>query len=106
MGTVAFTPTCSANHIPPFLKNIDAIKAKGEPRAMLTFGQSLTRWAVGVDEVYVVSCNDMFVVSAWGRVLKCSDKIAFLSDTTLTWLKAAGLTQDRKFDVSNGGPSR
>lgn len=74
--SAAFTPTCSANHIPPFLKNYDAIKAKG------------------VDAVYVVSCNDMFVQSAWGRVLHTSDKIAFLSDTSLTWLAAAGLTQD------------
>jgi len=74
----AFTPTCSANHLPPYLENFDQFKAKG------------------VDAIYVVASNDVFVMSAWGRALKAGDKIGALADPTLSWLKPAGLTQDRK----------
>ncbi|KAK4057213.1 peroxiredoxin type-2 [Microbotryomycetes sp. JL221] len=73
---VAFTPTCTANHIPPFLEKIDQLKSKG------------------VDQVYVIASNDVFVMSAFVRALKTSDKIAGLADSTLTWLDKAGLSQD------------
>ena len=48
----------------------------------------------GVDQVYVVASNDVFVTSAWGFALHLKDKIVPLSDGTLTWLEKAGLVQD------------
>jgi alkyl hydroperoxide reductase 1 len=53
----AFTPTCHANHLPGFVKQYDALKAKG------------------VDVVAVVAANDAFVMSAWGRVSGLQDKV-------------------------------
>ncbi|GAA5910419.1 thioredoxin peroxidase AHP1 [Sporobolomyces salmoneus] len=72
----SFTPTCSENHIPPFISGASKLKSKG------------------VDEVYVLASNDVFVQSAWGRVLKAGDKLKFISDSSLKWLKEAGLSQD------------
>ncbi|KAK4051382.1 peroxiredoxin type-2 [Microbotryomycetes sp. JL201] len=72
----AFTPTCTANHIPPYLEKIDQLKAKG------------------VDQVYVIASNDVFVMSAFVRALKTADKIGGLADSNLTWLEKAGLVQD------------
>ncbi|KAK4705109.1 alkyl hydroperoxide reductase 1, partial [Phenoliferia sp. Uapishka_3] len=72
----AFTPTCSVNHLPPYLEKFDEIKAKG------------------VDAVYCIASNDVFVMSAWGRVLKTGAKVQCISDSSLAWLDAAGLSQD------------
>ncbi|KAL8291854.1 hypothetical protein RQP46_002112 [Phenoliferia psychrophenolica] len=72
----AFTPTCSVNHLPPYLEKYDELKSKG------------------VDAVYCIASNDVFVMSAWGRVLHTSDKVTCISDSALTWLDAAGLSQD------------
>ncbi|KAF7800079.1 hypothetical protein EIP86_011322 [Pleurotus ostreatoroseus] len=72
----AFTPTCHANHLPPYLKNYDALKAKG------------------VDVVAVLSANDPFVLSGWTRVQNVKDKIIAVSDLDGAWSKELGLTVD------------
>ncbi|CEQ41992.1 SPOSA6832_03760 [Sporobolomyces salmonicolor] len=50
-----------------------------------------------VDAIYCISSNDLFVMSAWGRVMKAGDKVVCISDPELAWLKQVGLTQDREF---------
>lgn len=72
----AFTPTCDRNHLPGFLENIDAIKAKG------------------VDEVAVVAVNDMFVMDAWAKSSSADGKITFLADGSAEFTKAVGLDLD------------
>jgi len=72
----AFTRTCSANHLPPFVAKADEFKAKG------------------VDKVYCIASNDMFVMSGWGRLNKTGDKVDMLSDPTLTWIRKVGLVKD------------
>ncbi|GAA6058956.1 hypothetical protein JCM10212_002908 [Sporobolomyces blumeae] len=72
----SFTPTCTANHIPPFIASAQDLKAKG------------------IHEIYVLSSNDVFVQSAWGRALGARDDVTFISDSSLKWLKEAGLSQD------------
>jgi len=69
----AFTPGCQERHVPPFIQEVK----KGSLKV----------------PVYVVANNDMFVMSAWGKVLKGGD-IKFIADCSSTWLKEAGLTQD------------
>jgi peroxiredoxin len=72
----AFTPTCSAKHLPGFVQHHDAIKAKG------------------VDEIWCVAVNDAFVMGAWGRDQKVSGKVRMLGDGAATWTKAMGLELD------------
>jgi len=72
----AFTPTCHANHLPGYLENLDAIKAKG------------------VDTIAVVSVNDMFVMDAWARDTGGKGKIEFLADGSADFNKAVGLDVD------------
>jgi peroxiredoxin len=72
----AFTPTCSAKHVPSYLESSDAIKAKG------------------VDEVWCVAVNDAFVMGAWGREQNVAGKIRMLSDGAAIWTKAMGLELD------------
>lgn len=72
----AFTPTCDGNHLPGFLNNMDAIKAKG------------------VDEVAVVSVNDMFVMNAWAKSSGGAGKITFLADGSANFTRAVGLEYD------------
>jgi glutaredoxin/glutathione-dependent peroxiredoxin len=72
----AFTPTCNNNHLPGFLKNADAIKAKG------------------VDAIAVTGVNDVFVMEAWKKSTGASGKIEFLADGSGNWAKAMGLTAD------------
>ncbi len=72
----AFTPTCSAKHVPGFLANLDKLKAKG------------------VNEVWCVAVNDGFVMAAWGKDQKGIGKIRFLGDGSGTWTKALGLELD------------
>ena len=72
----AYTPTCSAKHVPSYLANLDALKAKG------------------VSEVWCVATNDGFVMGAWGRDQKALGKIRFLGDGSCAWTKALGLELD------------
>ena len=72
----AFTPTCSAKHLPGFVQNADAIKAKG------------------VDAIACVSVNDAFVMGAWGDQQKVGDKIMMLADGNGDLTKALGLELD------------
>lgn len=72
----AYTPTCSAKHVPSYLENYDAIKAKG------------------VDEIWCVAVNDAFVMGAWGRDQGVAGKIRMLGDGAAAWTKAMGLELD------------
>jgi len=71
----AFTPTCHKNHLPGFVKNAAAIKAKG------------------VDTIAVTGVNDVFVMDAWKKA-SGGDAIEFLADGSGNWAKAMGLTVD------------
>jgi len=79
----AFTPTCSAKHVPSFVKNYDQLKAKK------------------VDEIWCVSVNDAFVMAAWGRDQRAGGKIRMLGDGNAEWTKNLGLEIDRT--VANMG---
>ena len=72
----AFTPTCHMNHLPGFVEHADAIKSKG------------------VDEIAVVSVNDVFVMDAWAGVSGAEGKIKFLSDPDTEFAKAIGMELD------------
>ena len=72
----AFTPTCSAKHVPSYLQNYDAMKA------------------AGVDEIWCLSVNDPFVMGAWARDQKTDGKVRMLGDGDATFAKATGLTLD------------
>ena len=72
----AFTPTCSAKHVPSYLENLDALKKKG------------------VDEVWCLSVNDAFVMGAWSRDQKANGKIRFMADGSAEYSKKLGLTLD------------
>jgi peroxiredoxin len=72
----AYTPTCSAKHVPSYLQNLDALKAKG------------------VSEVWCVATNDAFVMAHWGKDQKALGKIRFLADGSGDWAKALGLELD------------
>jgi peroxiredoxin len=72
----AFTPTCSAKHVPGYVENHDALKA------------------AGVDEIWCVSVNDAFVMGAWARDQKTEAKVRMLGDGSADFTKATGLTLD------------
>jgi peroxiredoxin len=72
----AFTPTCSAKHVPGFVTNADQLKA------------------VGVDEIWCISVNDSFVMGAWGREQKAAGKVRMMADGSADFAKATGLTLD------------
>jgi peroxiredoxin len=72
----AFTPTCSAKHVPGYLENAAALKA------------------AGVDEIWCVSVNDAFVMGAWGRDQKTAGKVRMMADGSAEFSKATGLSQD------------
>jgi glutaredoxin/glutathione-dependent peroxiredoxin len=72
----AFTPTCHRNHLPGFIENADAIKAKG------------------VAEIAVTATNDVFVMNAWSKDTKADGKVTFLADGSASFAKAAGLDLD------------
>ncbi|WP_063587716.1 peroxiredoxin [Achromobacter ruhlandii] len=72
----AFTPTCSAKHLPGYVEQAAALKAKG------------------VDEIWCVSVNDAFVMGAWGREQKTAGKVRMLADGSALWTKALGLELD------------
>jgi peroxiredoxin len=72
----AYTPTCSAKHVPGYVANIDALKAKG------------------VDEIWCVSVNDAYVMAAWGRDQDAIGKIRMLGDGSAELTKKLGLDRD------------
>jgi peroxiredoxin (alkyl hydroperoxide reductase subunit C) len=72
----AFTPTCSAQHVPGYVQNAEAIKAKG------------------VDEIWCVSVNDAFVMGAWGKDQNVGKSVRMMADGSAQWTKALGLELD------------
>lgn len=72
----AFTPTCSAKHVPGFTEHVADFKA------------------AGVDEIWCVSVNDAFVMGAWARDQKTDGKVRMLADGDAAFTKATGLTLD------------
>ncbi len=72
----AYTPTCSAKHVPGYIANLDALKAKK------------------VDEVWCVSVNDGYVMAAWGKEQKALGKIRMLGDGSAELTKKLGLEND------------
>jgi peroxiredoxin len=72
----AFTPTCSAKHLPSFVEKADAIKAKG------------------VDEIACIAVNDVFVMKAWGEANGTAGKVTLLADGNGDFTKALDLVMD------------
>ena len=72
----AFTPTCSAKHVPSYLANYDKLKAKG------------------VDTIACLSVNDPFVMGAWARDQHTGNKVRMLADGSAAYTKALGLELD------------
>ncbi len=72
----AFTPTCSAKHLPGFVQKAADLKGKG------------------VDAIACLSVNDAFVMDAWGKDQKVGDSVLMLSDGNADFTKAIGLTMD------------
>jgi peroxiredoxin len=82
----AFTPTCSARHLPGFVERIDELKAKG------------------VDEVACTAVNDAFVLQAWAESAGAQDKVTMLADGNGDFAEAIGLTMDgSKFGMGKRG---
>lgn len=72
----AFTPTCSAQHVPGYVEKFAELKA------------------AGIDEIWCISVNDAFVMGAWAREQKTAGKVRMLADGDATFTKATGLTLD------------
>ena len=72
----AFTPTCSAKHVPGYVEQFDSLKT------------------AGVDEIWCLSVNDAFVMGAWARDQKTGAKVRMLADGSADFAKATGLTLD------------
>lgn len=72
----AYTPTCSAKHVPGYVEHAAAFKA------------------AGVDEIWCVSVNDAFVMGAWAREQQTAGKVRMLGDGSAEFAKATGLTLD------------
>ena len=77
----AFTPTCSAKHLPGYVEHADALRAKG------------------VDTIACLSVNDAFVMGAWGKQQSVGDKVMMLADGSGEFTKAIGM----EFDLSARG---
>jgi glutaredoxin/glutathione-dependent peroxiredoxin len=73
----AYTPTCSAKHVPGYVEKAAALKA------------------AGVDEIWCVSVNDAFVMGAWGRDQHTAGKVRMMADGSAHFTNAVGLTLDR-----------
>ena len=84
----AFTPTCDAKHLPGFVQNAAAIKAKG------------------VDTVACMSVNDVFVMNAWGKASNVGDSVAMLADGNGEYAKALGLEMDGRGSGMGMRPQR
>jgi peroxiredoxin len=76
----AFTPTCSAKHLPGYVGQAEALRA------------------AGVDEIWCLSVNDAFVMGAWGRQNGAYGKVRMMADGSAEFTKAAGLVLDRTGD--------
>lgn len=72
----AFTPTCSAQHVPGYVQHADELKAKK------------------IDDIVCLSVNDAFVMGAWGKDQKCGGKVRMLADGSGVFTKALGLELD------------
>lgn len=72
----AFTPTCSAKHLPGYVENFDQLKAKG------------------VDEIWCMAVNDAFVMAAWGRERQAGGKVRMLADGSAEYTRKLGLELD------------
>lgn len=72
----AYTPTCSARHLPGFIEKAEEIRGKG------------------VDEIVCISVNDVFVMDAWGKAAGATGKVTMLADGNGDFAKALGLTMD------------
>jgi len=72
----AFTPTCSAKHVPGYVQHYDALKRKG------------------VDEIWCISVNDPFVMGAWGRDQHSNGKVRMMADGSADYTKKLGLELD------------
>ena len=72
----AYTPTCSARHLPSFVEKAEDLKAKG------------------IDEIACTSVNDAFVMGAWGRDQKTAGKVRMMADGSAAFAQATGLTLD------------
>jgi peroxiredoxin len=72
----AFTPTCSAKHLPGFVTHAEALKAKG------------------IDEIICMSVNDAFVMAAWAKSANAESKITMLADGNADFTRALGLEMD------------
>ncbi|MEJ0040001.1 MAG: peroxiredoxin [Gammaproteobacteria bacterium] len=82
----AFTPTCDAKHLPGFLQNADALKAKG------------------IDTIACMAVNDVFVMNAWGKHSNVGDKVLLLADGNGDYARALGLELDaRGFGMGTRG---
>lgn len=82
----AFTPTCSAKHLPGFVEKADELKAKG------------------VDEIACTAVNDAFVMGAWGKSASADGKVTMLADGNGAFAKAVGLEMDgSKFGMGTRG---
>ena len=73
----AYTPTCSAKHVPGYVEKAEALKA------------------AGVDEIWCLSVNDAFVMGAWGRDQHTTGKVRMMADGNADFTAAMGLTIDR-----------
>lgn len=74
----AFTPTCSAKHLPGFIEHAAALRAKG------------------VDTIACMAVNDAFVMNAWGKSANTADKVLMLADGNGEYAKALGLELDAR----------
>ena len=72
----AYTPTCSAKHVPGYVQHFDKLKAKG------------------VDEVWCMAVNDVFVMASWGRDQKVGNKVRMMADGSADYTKKLGLELD------------
>ena len=82
----AFTPTCSAKHLPGFVGNYDQLKKKG------------------VDTIACMAVNDVFVMKAWGEAGKATGKVEMLADGNGEYARALGLELDAtKFGMGMRG---
>ena len=72
----AYTPTCSAQHVPGYVQHAEEFKAKG------------------VDEIWCISVNDAFVMGAWGRDQKATGIVRMMADGNAAYSKALGLDAD------------
>lgn len=72
----AFTPTCSAKHLPGYIENFEKLKAKG------------------VDEIWCLAVNDHFVMASWGREQKAFGKVRMMADGSAEYVRKLGLERD------------